>query len=118
MARMIVVYPIILFFTAFAVIMLQISLSKQESKWLGLILPFITFCFSLIALLGLITYTTARQLIPAANTNTISLLVTCLVTFSLNNVPTLVLLCIYLIYRGKRKRELERQKMLFQDWDD
>ena len=40
----------------------QIFLSKKENKWLGLILPIISFCISLIAVFNIVAYTTTGSL--------------------------------------------------------
>jgi hypothetical protein len=43
---------------AFVKKFLQVFLSKRESKWLGLILPFITLCFSLLFVLNMVVMPT------------------------------------------------------------
>lgn len=71
-------------------ILLQIFLSKKESKWLGFILPDMTYCFSLLTIFSLaltdnITWWEIFCLIP--------------LTFLLANIPTLILLAIYFACR-------------------
>lgn len=71
-------------------ILLQTFLSKKESKWLGLILPGITFAFSLLMVFSL------------ALTNNITWWeIFCLIslTFLLANIPTFILLAIYFACR-------------------
>ncbi len=71
-------------------ILLQTFLSKKESKWLGLILPGITFAFSLLMVFSL------------AHTNSMTWWeIFCLIslTFLLANIPTFILLAIYFACR-------------------
>ncbi|NLT14556.1 MAG: hypothetical protein GXY05_09465 [Clostridiales bacterium] len=88
------------------VILLQIFLSKKENKWLGLILPFITFACSLLTVLS-ITITdgmTGRdvfRLIASA--------------FFISNIPTVILLAIYFAFRGKIKQKKALERMNIQD---
>jgi hypothetical protein len=112
-------------------IALQIFLSRRESKWLGLILPFISFCFSLTALLGIAVSTTVRtgsfttsetgevagraaeSVINAPVADGLPFMI--LSTFVIYNIPTAVLLLIYLACREKRKARRALEKMSVQD---
>ena len=85
-------------------IVLQIFLSKKESKWLGLILPIITFGFSLLFVLNVANIGEPSTVI-----------VTVVSTLLLLNIPTAVLLVIYAACRGKRKRQRDLEKMSVQD---
>lgn len=85
-------------------ILLQIFLSKKESKWPGLILPIISFAISLIAILNV-----------ADIGDKSSVIATLLSIFLLYNIPTVVLLVIYTACRGKRKRQHDLEKMSVQD---
>lgn len=49
------IFLFFLFVTIAAGILLQIFLSQEESKWLGLILPFITFIFSILIVFQTVT---------------------------------------------------------------
>ncbi len=89
-------------------IFLQIFLSKKESKWLGLILPGISFVFSLVAVLSLAAF---PSMSAGENFGII------FITFLLSNIPTLVLLGIYLGYREKKKSNSQLKKMNIQDLD-
>lgn len=87
-------------------IWLQIVLSKAESRWFGLILPFITFAYSLLMALSVaatdgMTGWDVFGIISA--------------TLFTANIPTLVLLAIYFGYREKRKRKKALEKMSVQD---
>ena len=71
-------------------ILLQTFLSKKESKWLGLILPGITYAFSLLMVFSLTL------------TNSMTwwdIFVLISLTFLLANIPTLILLAIYFACR-------------------
>jgi len=82
-------------------IALQIFLSKKENKWVGLILPIITFCFSLIIVLS----------VALDNYYGLPVVLIAFVFF----IPTAVLLTIYAACRGKRKRQRALEKMSVQD---
>ncbi len=81
-------------------VFLQIFLSKQESRWPGLLLPAIFMLFSLIAVFGVMAYDSVWQ--------TIGLVLS---VFLLYNIPTAVFLTIYFVLRGKRKKRDELEKM-------
>mgnify|MGYP001014093040 CR=1 FL=1 len=85
-------------------IWLEIFLSKKSSRWYGLILPIITFVFSLIFALNIMDTGDAWQ-------NTISVVTTLLLT----NIPTAILLAIYFASREKLKRRSQIDKMNIQD---
>lgn len=85
-------------------IWLQIFLSKKANRWLGLILPIITFFFSLIFTMNIRDTGSAWQ-------NTISIASTLLLT----NIPTAILLAIYFACREKLKRKSQINKMSIQD---
>ena len=71
-------------------ILLQIFLSKRESKWLGFILPSITYFFSVLTVFSLTL------------TNSMTwwdIFVLISLTFLLANIPTLILLAIYFACR-------------------
>lgn len=77
-----------------AIILLQVYLSKKESKWYGLILPIITFSLSIftifnIALLG--------------DESIFQIIFTVIYSFILANIPTCILLIIYYKFHNKLK---------------
>lgn len=87
-------------------VFLQIFLSKKNSKWFGLILPAITFLYSLLMVLGLAVY-------DGMDGREIFILIAS--TFLLSNIPTIVLLGIYFGCREKMKLRAELEKMSIQD---
>lgn len=85
-------------------VLLQIFLSRRESRWPGLALPLLAFLNSLLLPLNV------------ADTGSVSqniLLV--LVTLLAGNIPTLVLLAIYWAAREKRRVKAQMEKMGKQD---
>jgi len=124
--------PVILFYifilvAAAGIIILQVFLSKKESKWPGLILPIISFGISLLATLAILLFSvnkgTMAQTIngeiveqTVTQINSISSIIggTAFV-FVLCNIPTGILIAIYAASRGKRKRQRDLEKMSVQD---
>ncbi len=85
------------------VILLQIYLSKRESKWPGLVLPIISFLISFIYPLNMA--------IPSVGGFFVALLLGWLIV----NIPTYVLLAIYFACRGKYRKRKQLNKMNIQD---
>ena len=104
MARVTTVLFVILIVFGVGGIVLQIFLSKRESKWPGLVLPAITFLSSVLMMLNVTAMETARAVIAAL-----------LSAFIMGNIPTLILLAIYFACRGKQKARSEMDKMLIKD---
>ena len=81
-------------------IFLQIFLSRRESRWPGLILPLLTFLWSLLGPLNVMdTGSVSRNVL------------TVLVTLLAGNIPTLILLAIYWAVREKRRVKDQIDKM-------
>ncbi len=97
-----------LFMFAFlaGIICLQIFLSARQNKWLGLILPLITFCYAIIAVLSLAAFEGMRS------TEIWGMVAA---TFVISNIPTLILVAIYYACREKRKTRAQLNKMNVQD---
>lgn len=87
-------------------ILLQIFLSKKESRWFGLILPFISFGYSLLTLFSIALTE------DAAWWNIFGIIAS---TLFLSNIPTVILMAIYFGCREKIKREKALEKMNIQD---
>ena len=85
-------------------ILLQIFLSRRQSRWPGLILPALTLLYSLVMVLNV------------ANTGDLaSALLAMGVTFLLGNLPTLILLVIYAACREQYRRKKQMERMNIQD---
>ena len=81
-------------------ILLQIFLSKRESRWPGLVLPLLTFLWSLLGPLNVMdTGSVSRNVLLV------------LVTLLAGNIPTLILLAIYWAVREKRRVKAQIDKM-------
>ena len=85
-------------------ILLQIFLSKRESRWPGLVLPLLTFLWSLLGPLNVMdTGSVSRNVLLV------------LVTLLAGNIPTLILLAIYWAVREKRNVKNQLDKMNIND---
>lgn len=82
---------------------LQIFLSRRKSKWLGLILPLLTFLYALALTLNV---TSIDGAFPWG---------ALLAAFLLGNIPTLVLLAIYWAVREKFRVRDQIDKMNIND---
>ena len=87
------------------VILLQIYLSKRESKWPGLVLPILSFVISFLYPLNMA--------IPSVGVFIIALLWGWIIA----NIPTYVLLAIYFACREKYRKRKQLDKMNIQDLD-
>ena len=112
-------------------IFLQIHLSKQESKWLGLILPIISLSISLIVVSSMAVFIQPATLTltefvdgelvttvinEGTDRETISGAIGAVIyTFIFMNIPTVTLLIIYNLVRGKQNRNRDVEKMSVQD---
>ncbi len=90
--------------------LLQIFMSNFENKWLGLVLPGVSFFFSLLNTFGVALYTTTSN---GQGTSTAVFLA--IQVFLLYNISTVVLLCIHFGCRGKKRKKREMEKMNIQD---
>ena len=88
------------------VIVLQIYLSRQVSKWPGLVLPILAFLFGLLFPLNMIA--------PSGGMDS-SFLLHMLIVWLIGNIPTLILLAIYFGCRRKQHRNKQLDKMHIQD---
>lgn len=95
------------------IVLLQIFLSRRESRWPGLVLPSLTFLFSLCVTFGASLY----AYIPTEHQSFGDILIPNLLLFLMYNIPTLVLLGIYFACREKYSRKKQLDKMNIQDLD-
>lgn len=86
------------------IVLLQIFLSKRESRWPGLVLPLISFLYALLLVLN------AAYFVSMAH----AVLTTALI-FVVGNLPTAVLLAIYFACREKRRKRDELDRMRIED---
>ena len=103
-SKMILVLLIVMLVFAVGGVLLQIFLSRRESRWPGLILPLLARLSSLLLPLNVMDTGSASQNI---------LLV--LVTLLAGNIPTLILLAIYWAAREKYRVREQMEKMGKQD---
>lgn len=114
------------------IILLQVYLSKNQNKWLGLVIPGICLIISLLAVLGMASYFSltketvktindngevVNKVINATanNRNLSSLILSSIMVFLMYNIPTAIFLTIYFGCRKKIKKNLELEKMNIQD---
>ncbi len=100
----IIIFAVIVLAAAAGIIWLQIFLSKRNSRWLGLILPVLSFILSWLPVLNIMDTGNAWQ-------NTLLVAVTLL----LYNIPTVVFLVIYAVIRERRKHKAQLEKMSIHD---
>lgn len=89
-------------------VLLQIFLSKKESKWFGLILPAITFVFALVPLFNIAVNVGMEKS---------ELFIQFIGGLLIGNIPTIVLLGIYFGCREKKRARSQLEKMNIQDLD-
>lgn len=92
-------------------ILLQVFLSKRENKWLGLILPGLTFLYSILMVLSIVTFSYME---PGGGLNP-GIIFPIIGVFLMGNIPTFVLLIIYMVCREKFNKKKEMDKMNIQD---
>ena len=83
--------------------LLQIFISRRESKWPGLILPLLAFLYSLVMALSATAYNGGIPWGPI------------LASLLLGNIPTVILLAIYAACREKFRKRSELDKMQIKD---
>ena len=84
-------------------IFLQIFLSRREGKWPGLVLPVLSFLYSLVMALSAVAYNGTIPWGPI------------LASLILGNIPTALLLVIYFACREKFRKRNELDKMQIND---
>ena len=84
-------------------ILLQIFLSKREGKWPGLILPLLSFLYSMVMTLSAAAYNGG---VPWG---------AILASLILGNIPTVIVLAIYFACREKFRKRSELEKMHISD---
>lgn len=87
-------------------VLLQLWLSRRESRWAGLVLPILSFLLSLLIPLSLI--------LPSEGV-TVRFVLSAALSWLAANTPTAVLLLIYFSCREKQRRSRQLQQMNIQD---
>lgn len=112
----------LIFLIAFvaAMIILQVYLSRRESKLPGLVLPAITFLGELFILLNVVTNVVMTSVADNAvgGVDSYSVFVTVLntvLTLLVISMPTIVLLVIYFLCRRRMNRKKQIEKMNIQN---
>ena len=97
---------LVIFLFVAGVIVLQIFLSKRDSKWPGLVLPIIAFLFGLLYPLNMMAPSDAAATGFAGQV---------VLVWFVANIPTIVFLAIYFGCRKKQHRNKQIDKMNIQD---
>ena len=84
-------------------VFLQIFLSKRENRWPGLILPLLSFLYSLLMVCSAVAYNGGIPWGPI------------LASLVLGNIPTVILLAIYAACRERFRKRSELDKMNIKD---
>ena len=84
-------------------VLLQIFLSRREGKWPGLVLPVLSFLYSLVMAFSAVAYNGGFPWGPI------------LASLILGNIPTAFLLVIYFACREKFRKRSELDKMHIND---
>ena len=112
----------LIFLIAFvaAMIILQVYLSRRESKLPGLVLPAITFLGELFILLNVVTNVVMTSVADNAvggvdSYDVFVTVVNTVLTLLVISMPTIVLLVIYFLCRRRMNRKKQIEKMNIQD---
>lgn len=87
-------------------VLLQLWLSRRESRWPGLVLPVLSFLLTLLIPLSLV--------LPPEGV-TVRFVLSNVLTWLVANLPTAVLLLIYFSCREKQRRSRQLEQMNIQD---
>ncbi len=88
------------------ILVLQYFLSRAQSRWPGLVLPILSFLFSLLYPLNMMA--------PPEGV-TAGFVVQMIVVWLMGNIPTLILLAVYFAVRSRRKNNSEVDKTKIED---
>lgn len=101
------IHTLILLALLVGIILLQIFLSRRESRWPGLVLPGLCVLFSLCAAVGLALF----SFVPSQDSGLDTVIIPALLVFVLYNIPTCILLAIYFACRERYRRSKQLEKM-------
>ena len=91
------------------IVVLQVFLSKLESRWPGLVLPILAFLIGTLAPI--------LNMVAPEEGGTIGFIFEMLFVCLLSNIPTIVFLGIYFGCRAKHRRNKQLEKTNIQDLD-
>ena len=118
---------IVLLVISAGIIVLQIWLSKRDSKWPGLVLPMISLGVSFVAVLGVLLFSAQKQTTTLLENGRVIeqsaevlaepalLIASASYTFLINSTPTVILTLIYAACRSKQTKRRALNKMSVQD---
>ena len=86
--------------------------AKTERKWPGLVLPGVTFLYSLLVLFA---FASPDSIAPGSGVSIVGASVSFFFAFLIANIPTFVFLAIYFAVREKKKRDEQMEKMHIKD---
>lgn len=107
MTTMLWIRLIFLFIICILGIIFQIYLSKKENKFLGMILPVLSFLYSIMGIMGIILFS-----VNVSISEIFGMIMGVLIPL---NIPTIILLIIYFICRNSNKKKKQLDKMNIQD---
>ena len=102
-ARTTIVLAVVMLVFVVGGIFLEIFLARRKAKWPGLVLPGLTFLYTLVMALNITSVGHGAHWGPLLG------------TLVLGNIPTVVLLAIYAACREKRRKRSELDKMEIDD---
>ena len=114
---------------AVGVILLQVFLSKRRGRWFGVILPVISFLVSVMMVISIISYTNIGITSHSVTENGVivsheiqdtradfdGVVGQVAVTFVMFNIPTVILVAVYVACRERGTGRSEMEKMRVQD---
>lgn len=116
--KKVTLFLVIVLIFLIGILYLQYRLSKSENKKLGFILPILSFSVSSIYILNIFlgygSFTSITSMSDAVANNFI-LIIILLVSLVMWNIPTLILIMIYLFARDKIKKDKQLEKMNIYD---
>lgn len=140
------IFTLILLLSIIGLVVLQIKLSKSRNKWLGLVVPFISFLCSLVIISNMYMFSIVKTTVTENTTVTEStivsettendmnvdsmeaqaqlakpsfgeMLLSVIPVFFITNIPTIIFIVIYCSCREQLKNQRELEKMNIQDLD-
>ena len=102
-ARTTIVLAVVMLVFVVGGIFLEIFLARRKAKWPGLVLPGLTFLYTLVMALNITSVGHGAHWGPLLG------------TLVLGNIPAVILLAVYFACREKQGRDREQDKMRIED---